>query len=74
MKKVPDKDFTRCQCGMWLSPAQLKRHKRGVWHAKFVRAQELRERGLTFAEIARQLGVTRAYVSQRFKLIEEKAA
>jgi hypothetical protein len=73
MRKVPDKDFKKCRCGMWLSPAQLSRHKEGIWHGKASHAKELRGRGLSFAEIARQLGVTRAYISQRFRLVEEGA-
>jgi predicted transcriptional regulator len=57
---------------MFAKPQQT-RHLQGAWHLKRLVAIDLYQRGLSFAEIARQLGFTRAYISQKFAK-EEVAA
>jgi len=64
---------TICECGMSISHGQKTRHRQGEWHRKRMKAIELRARGFSFAEIARQLGFTRAYVAQKFNQMEVTA-
>ena len=57
----------RCEeCGLPYTYPQRTRHLNGMWHKHRLKAIALRERGLSIAEIARQLGFTRAYISQKF--------
>lgn len=65
-------DTFTCECGLTITAGQRTRHRQGAWHQKRAQAQELRSRGFSFAEIARQLGFTRAYISQKFN--QEEAA
>lgn len=58
---------TRCACGVLIAACQRTRHDASRWHVAWERAAELRARGVTPAEIARQLRLTRAYVGQRLK-------
>jgi AraC-like DNA-binding protein len=68
------KKVVQCSCGLVIMAPYLKNHEKTMWHQMAPQALELKDRGLTFAEIARQLGVTRAYIQQRFKKLEEVAA
>jgi DNA-binding CsgD family transcriptional regulator len=60
----------RCVCGLPISPGQQARHELGRWHRAASEAHHLRSHGLSFADIARNLGLSRAYVSQKFGLID----
>lgn len=60
----------RCRCGVLVSACQQKRHELSRWHREHATAVELRARGVSPAEIGRQLRLTRAYVGQRLACIE----
>jgi len=55
-------DKVKCRCGDMITPGNQDRHEKGWWHRNFEKCWELHDRGLTFAEIGRQLGATRVYV------------
>lgn len=56
-----------CECGTIVAACQLDRHRRSRWHAKAAKAFELEKRGLSCAEIGRQLGESKAYVRVRLR-------
>jgi hypothetical protein len=63
MPKKPD----ICACGLPL-PARAgwrDTHLKSKWHAAGAEAIALRSRGVSYAEIGRQLNLTRAYVRNR---------
>jgi len=61
-----------CACGLAITVGQQARHERGRWHQVAAEARRLRALDLSFADIGRQLGLTRAYVRQRFHQLEKK--
>ena len=60
----------KCSCGRWVITAGKIKHETGRWHKEHERFKELRAKGLTFAEIGRQLGVSRVFVREMFAEIE----
>jgi CRP-like cAMP-binding protein len=64
----------QCECGKQVKRGYLRYHEESIWHQQYLTAISLRQRGLTFAEIGRQLGMTRAYVSQMFARLETETA
>lgn len=61
----PERHFgKRCECGLVISPGNRWRHERSVWHQRFREVDEMLARGLSQAEVGRQLGVTRMYVGR----------
>lgn len=57
----------RCVCGQLVSRSAQGKHEGGAWHRRFREARELLAAGLSKAEIARQLGLSRAWASQRLR-------
>lgn len=59
----------RCRCGMAVADGAGYRakHEAGTWHQQHQELKRLRALKLGYAEIGRQLGITRAYVQQLFK-------
>lgn len=55
----------RCACGDWITRPHRPRHKVGWWHRHHLEVRRLLGRGLSCAEIGRQLGVGRAYVHRK---------
>jgi hypothetical protein len=59
----------RCHCGLEVVPTHMTRHATGLWHERYKDIIALRKRGLTYAEIARQIRSSRAYVRLMFKKV-----
>ena len=65
----------RCFCGVDITNTHLARHNAGIWHKMHKELIALRKRGLTYAEIARQIRSSRMYVRHMFrkaKLLSEE--
>jgi DNA-binding CsgD family transcriptional regulator len=64
----------RCRCGMIVTEKirYRQKHESGTWHQQHRELRRLRALGLGYAEIGRQLGLTRAYVQQLFKKLERR--
>lgn len=60
----------KCVCGHIITPAQKRSHERGKWHLFFKQMLFYRERGLSFAEIGREVGLSRARVASLFREVE----
>lgn len=67
-------ELVQCRCGITLMRGQLARHRQGAWHGQSEKLKELRARGLSYAEIARQIGFTRSYICIMFKKFKQQAA
>ena len=56
------------QCGVPITAAGRSRHERGVWHREFPKIKLFTKFfQLSYAEIGRQLGLTRAYVRYQLR-------
>lgn len=55
----------RCACGDHIARARFARHRASVWCRRQADVQLFLTRGLSHAEIARQLGVSRAWVNRK---------
>lgn len=66
--KTKHKSYT-CSCGRKVKPAGRSKHEAGMWHRQYKDILFMQERGLNYAEIGRQLGVSRAYVGNMFGAI-----
>lgn len=60
----------RCVCGARIAQSQLKRHRQAKRHQLAARINQLLDCGLDYAEIGRQLRLTRAWVG---KIVRENA-
>lgn len=65
----PKHDRRHCRCGIWVAAGAgyRRKHESGTWHQQHKELRRLRALNLGYAEIGRQLGITRAYVQQLFK-------
>lgn len=53
----------KCTCGEMIFTRRKAEHLKSKWHAFAEQCRVLRARGLSYAEIARQTGMTRNYVT-----------
>ena len=58
--------FYLCSCGRRVKPAGRSKHEAGVWHRQYRDILSMQERGLSYAEIGRQVGVSRVYIGTMF--------
>lgn len=61
---MTDSKYKVCSCGMLVHSGHKDRHIRSWWHRNYAAARLYRKKGLSYAEIARQLNSTRAYVQK----------
>lgn len=54
----------KCRCGLKIQEQHLGRHIKSLWHREHERIKQMVKIGLSQAEIARQLQVSRMYISQ----------
>jgi hypothetical protein len=61
-----------CTCGMKVTVSHLPRHYKGLWHTRYLELNDLKKRGMSFAEIGRQMKVSRVYILHLFRKVEGK--
>lgn len=54
-----------CSCGELIFTRRKADHEKSKWHAVASTSRLLRAKGMSYAEIARQVGLTRNYVKMR---------
>lgn len=55
--------FLKCSCGEMIFTRRKADHEKSRWHAVANECRLLRAKGMTYAEIARQVGLKRNYVT-----------
>lgn len=59
--------LTTCACGAKFRPGRDRQHRASNWHRVARDARYYRKAGLSYAEIGRQLGLSRMYILTRLR-------